>query len=72
MPKSAARPLGDDEAVALETDGTVIIPSVGDYVQIGNNMNPQNRVSFSCKIVLAFIPLHPGRQRGYLGREYRR
>ena len=50
MPKGAARPLDDGEAVAIETDGAAVIPNVGDYVQVENSLDPDGRVSFSGKV----------------------
>lgn len=53
MPKGAARPADDGEVVGIEaTDksGVVILPNVGDYVQIDNSIGGDKRSSFDGKV----------------------
>lgn len=53
LAKGAARPSDDGEVVGIEaTDetGTVVIPSVGDYVRIDNSADGGERVGFSGKV----------------------
>lgn len=53
LPKGAARPIDDGEIVGIEaTDesGVVLIPNVGDYVQIDNSADGGERSNFSGKV----------------------
>lgn len=53
LPTNARRPLDDGEVVAIEADdtgGTVILPSVGDYVHIDNSVDKGKRVAFTGKV----------------------
>lgn len=53
LAKGAARPSDDGEVVGIEANdesGTVVIPNVGDYVQIDNSADRGQRVSFSGKV----------------------
>ena len=52
MPRSAARPQDDGETVGIEADdrtGTVIIPNVGDFVQIDNSVRGEP-ISFDGRV----------------------
>lgn len=51
--KGAARPSDNGEVVPIEASdksGTVILPSVGDYVHIDNSADGGKRVGFSGKV----------------------
>lgn len=52
LPKNAVRPIDDGEVVSITFDSqspsSVILPSVGDYVQISNGAG--GRVSFDGKV----------------------
>ena len=53
FPKGASRPSDDGEVVgikATDSTGTVILPNVGDYVQIDNSHDGGERSSFSGKV----------------------
>jgi hypothetical protein len=53
LPKGAQRPLDDGEVVGIEaTDerGAVVLPNVGDYVEIQNAAEEVQRSSFSGKV----------------------
>lgn len=53
LPKGAARPLDDGEAVGIEaTDqgGFALLPNVGDYVHIDNSTDGGKRTAFSGKV----------------------
>jgi hypothetical protein len=53
LPKGAARPLDDCEAVGIQaTDqsGVVLLPNVGDYVHIDNSTDGGQRTAFSGKV----------------------
>lgn len=53
LPKGAARPIDDGTIIELEFDssasGAVVLPNVGDYVQIDNSAQGE-RSSFSGKV----------------------
>lgn len=53
LPKGAARPQDEGEIIGIEaTDesGVVILPNVGDYVQIDNSADGGKRSSFAGKV----------------------
>jgi hypothetical protein len=53
IPKGAQRPQDDGEIVGIEASsdgGLVLLPNVGDYVQIDNSADGGNRSSFSGKV----------------------
>lgn len=53
LAKDASRPTDDGEIVGIEatdTTGTVILPNVGDYVNIENSADGGARSSFSGKV----------------------
>ncbi len=53
LPTGSQRPVDDGEIVNIEaTDqsGVVILPNVGDYVQIDNSIDKGERSSFSGKV----------------------
>lgn len=53
MSKGAARPSDDGQVVGIEaTDshGVVVLPNVGDYVQIDNSMDGGERAQFNGKV----------------------
>ncbi len=53
LPKGAQRPIDDGEIVGIQaTDatGTVLLPNVGDYVDISNSADGGQRSEFSGKV----------------------
>jgi hypothetical protein len=53
MPKGYDRPIDDGEVVGLhatDESGVVILPNVGDYVNISNTADGGQRVSFKGKV----------------------
>ena len=53
LPKGSSRPIDDGEIVGIEaTDesGVVLLPNVGDYVQIDNSADGGERSSISGKV----------------------
>jgi hypothetical protein len=53
LPKGALRPIDDGEIVGIEaTDegGVVVIPNVGDYVEIDNSTDGGKRSAFNGKV----------------------
>jgi hypothetical protein len=53
LPKGAARPTDDGEIVgisATDATGTVLLPNVGDFVNIDNSADGGERSSFSGRV----------------------
>ena len=53
LPKDAARPIDNGEVVGIEASdasGMVVLPNVGDYVQVDNSAGTGQRSSFSGKV----------------------
>lgn len=61
LAKSSSRPSDDGEVVGITADdktGTVILPNIGDHVNIDNSLDGGERTSFKGRVKSRFFSYH--------------